>query len=323
VHDWQRLLGADYPAWASLLARADDPLGLRFLADFGTGEGEFELTRDDAGFFAIPTEGATPQRLNVTEAEFARIDLIEVLRRVATAAAVEGPVESITTRGSYLLGRRSVSGTSIALLAAPLGLESIKDNERRLIAPRALGADVALLLVPDEVRTSAAARAEFSAMKVALAELPRADPWRADWSPLVVEERFELLLADPVFFFGARCAVIVDTTQQRIWLEGRELKVKADGQSYRLFEHLAERPMTGVPVSVLANKVLEVDSDRLESKIVSDAKHELMKAIRNCLTPAPDAARIVASTLVTLEDGRAMLNVEPALVRVIRRLSER
>jgi hypothetical protein len=185
-----------------------------------------------------------------------------------------------------------------------------------------LGADVALLLVPEEARTSAAGRAEFAAVKVALGELPTADPWRVDWSPLVVDERFELSPADPVFFFGARCAVIVDTIQQRIWLEGRELKVKADGQSYRLFEHLAERPMTGVPVSVLANKVLEVDSDRLESKIVSDAKHELMKAIRTCLTPAPDAARIAAATLLTLEDARATLNVEPSLVTVIRRLSE-
>jgi hypothetical protein len=164
---------------------------------------------------------------------------------------------------------------------------------------------------------------EFAALKVALADLRDSPPWRIDWSPLVEDDRFEIPLSDPVLFYGSRFAVIVDTGQQQIWLEGRKLKVMADRQSYRLLAHLAGCPKTGVPVRLLVNSVLEVTlGDRLESKVVSDAKDYLMQAIRLCLTPRPVGARIDVEKLVTFENGRVVLNVEPSLVKVIRPLSE-
>ncbi len=322
LHEWQRLLGQHYARWASLLQTVVAPMGIRFIADFGTGEVEFELTRDDNGFVAIPVEGVTPHRLNTTEAEFACIDVVSVLQRVARAAALEGPIEAIESGGPYALGTRVVSGRSIAVFAFPRDTATLKPNERRRLAPRTPAADVGVLLLPDAGSLTATARDEFAGLRIGVSELPHADPWTIDWSPLA-DERFDIPRADPVFFYGTKHAVIVDLEQQRIWLEGRELKVKADGHSYRLLSHLAENAGMVVPTKMLANNVLESESDRSEAKIVSEAKSELMKAIKTCLTPAPAPSRLDAASLVVIEDGRARLNVDAALVKVIRRLSDR
>ncbi len=321
--DWRRLFGTHHPAWTPLLQAIDDPIGLRFLADFGTGEGDFELSRDGDGFVAIPLDGVTPHRLNATEAEFARVDLVEALRAVAAAAAAEGPIESLGHGGPYALGKRSLAGSMIALLGAPRGISSIQGRDRSRLAPHPRAAEAGLLLVPDVASVATAVREEFAAMRVALAELPDVPPWQIDWSALVEDDRFGVPLTDPSLLFGARYAIVVDPMQEKIWLEGRELKVKADGQSYRLLVHLAERPRTGVPVRILANQVLEPGAgDRLENKIVSDAKYELMAAIRTCLTPAPDRCRIDTPSLITLENARVTLNIDPSLVRLVRRFSE-
>ncbi len=321
MHDWQRLLGAGFPAWSGLLQRIDEPAGLRFSADFGAGEDEFELTRDADGFVAIPTEGVTPHRLNVTEAEFARFDLPRVLRQLRDAAGCVGDIESLAT-GVYRLGERTVATKQVVLLAAPRGIRQLSGRERARVTSRQPREYAKLLLVPDLPSVLSSQVEELTAGRVALSELGEAPPLRVDWSPLA-DDRFDIPLGDPGFFFGARHAVIVDPQQQRIWLEGRELKVKADGHSYRLLAHLAENAGMVVPTKELANKVLEAESDRSEAKIVSDAKSELMKAIRTCLTPAPASSRLHAASLIVIEDGRARLNIDAALVKVIRRLSVR
>jgi hypothetical protein len=323
AHDWQRLLGSGYLAWAPLLRRVEEPAGLRFTTDFGAGEYEFELTVDVDGYVAIPIDGVTPRRLNVTEAEFAQLDLLDVLGQIRDTAGCNGVIEEVAG-GVYQLGRRMVGGKTLALLAAPRGVNRLSARERARLGARALGIDVRVLLVPDVASAPVSTLDEFADLKVAVTDLPNAPPWAVDWSSLVLDARFEVPLADPAFLLGTRYAVVVDLEQQRIWLEGKDLKVKADGQSYRLFAHLAERPMTGVPVQGLANRVLEAEgTNRSEAKIVSDAKSELMKSIKICLTPLPNHARLEAASIVTVDDGRAMLNVDPSLVRVIRRLSER
>ena len=309
-------------AWAPLLTRVEEPVGLRFFADFEAGEIEYELRRDDDDYVAIPIDGLTPRRLNLTEAEFARLDLCAVLRQIQDGAGCKGVIERLAN-GIYDLGMRGMGGRSLALLVAPCGLGRLTSRDRTRLGARARGVDVRALLVPELQSTAASVRDELAELKVALTELPQAPPWAIDWSPLVLDDRFDVPLDDPVLFFGSRHPVIVDPQQRRIWLEGRDLKVKADGHSYRLFEHLAARPRVAVPATYLVNNILEAKpGDRLENKILSDVKHELMKAVRNCLTPAPASARIAAEGLILFEDGLAKLDVDPALVKVVRRLSE-
>lgn len=320
THEWQRLLAEHYTGWAPLMERIEEPVGRAFSADLGAGEQLFELTRDADGYVAIPSEGVTPRRLNVTEAEFARLDLLRVLRRVQAAAGCEGVVEPLRAN-AYSLGRRTIAGKVVALLAAPHGIERMTAEDRIRLAVRAAGVDVQLLLAPDLLVAAASGLEQLAGLGLAVSDLPPSPPWTIDWSPLVLDERFEVPMTDAVLFFGSRYAIIVDAGQQRIWLENRELKVKADGHSYRLFAHLAGAQGAAVPVKVLANHVLEADGVRTESKIVSEVKLELKRAIETCLTPAPAGARIDATELITIEGGRARLNVDPSLVKVIRRVS--
>jgi hypothetical protein len=137
VHDWQHLLGKLHAAWAPYLRTVDDPVGIRFCANFGAGEGEFELTRDTDGYVAIPTEGVTPRRLNMTEAEFARLDLVDVLRQVQGAAGCEGAIELVGP-GLYFLGKREIAGKWVALIVAPRGIARVSERDRARLAARAL-----------------------------------------------------------------------------------------------------------------------------------------------------------------------------------------
>jgi hypothetical protein len=316
------LLGDRHAAWASNLHRIEEPVGLGFVADLGAGEQTFELTRDADGYIAIPTDGLTPRRLNVTEAEFAQLDMSEVLGQIRDAAGCTGVIEP-AAGGVFRIGKRTIAGSRVALLVAPRGIGRLSAQDRIRLGARIPGVDVHLLLAPDLDSVPIAVLNELGGMKIAVTQLALSPPWVVDLSPLVEDATFDVPLNDPVVFFDACYAIIVDPSQQRVWLEGLELKVKADGQSYRLLEHLAGAPQTAVPVRVLANQVLEAGGDRLESKIVSDAKHELMKAIRSCLAPVSDRLRINVENIITVDDGRVMLNIDPSLVKVVRRLSER
>lgn len=320
-HDWRRLLDAAYPAWSPLLQRVERPEGLRFWADFGAGELEFELSRDSDGYVAIPIDGVTPRRLNVTEAEFSGVDLRAVLDQIRAAAECSGIVEHLD--GVHHLGTRTIEGKTLDVVAATRGLQTLTRQQRKVLRAVPSGTDVRLLLLPDPWRLPMTDREELARLRVAVSQLPVSPPWEIDWSPLVLDERYRVPLHDPTFFFGTRYALIVDDRQNRIWLEGRELKVKADSQPYRLLAHLAARPKTAFPVKELVNQVLESKAgNREESKIMSDVKSELKKAVQTCLTPRPAGSRIDPDRLVTTEDGRVMLDIEPPLVKVVRQVSE-
>lgn len=321
VHDWQHLLGAHYTEWAFVLQPIACPIGIRFFADFGAGEAEYELSDDSRGFVALPMDGATPHRMNATEAEFARADVRRVLSELATAASTQGKVESLRN-GVYSCGRRSIAGRNVLLLVAPGGIDSSSSFEACCLAVNKSGSDLAILLTVDTTGTSITVRERLAAANVAISELPLARPWRIDWSPLLAQP-FRLPPNDPPFFFGALHAVIVDPEQQRIWLEGRELPLRADGHGYRMLAYLAEHVGTSVPSKHMANKVLETDSSRTESRIVSEVKGELLKVIASCLVPTPHGSRVAPPSLVVVEQGRVRLNIDPSLVKVIRRLSDR
>ena len=319
-HDWQRLLEANYPAWSALLQRIERPAGLRFFANFGAGELEFELSHDADGYVAIPIDGATPQRLNATEAEFTQLDVRLVLDQIKIAAGCDGTVEQID--GVHHLGARIIEGKTLDVVVAIHGLQTLTHHQRRRLGTFAKQ-DLRLLLVPELSRILPTEVEDLARLRVAVSELPAAPPWALDWSPLVLDDRFQVPLHDAAFFFGSRYAIIVDHRQQRIWVEGRELKVRADGQCYRLLAHLASRPRAAVPVKELVNRILEATvGNRDESKILSDVKSDLKKAVQSCLTPKPSVGRIDPDRLVTTEDGRTVLDMDPLLVKVIRQVSE-
>lgn len=312
-HDWQQLLGA-YPDWHRFLAPEARPDGLRFLADFGAGEREYELAQDSDGFVAVSEEGVHFRRLNSTEAEFARLELEPLLRQVLP---LRGPTQ-ILAPGLFSAGIHSVSERQVAVFVALRSLSRLTSIERQALEPSRHRARASLILMPS-VERSGSEREGLVQAKVAIGQLPLSPPWGIDWSPLVEEARFDVPLIDPNEVFASRYAVIVDQRQERIWLEGTELDVRAGSHPYHLFSHLAERPRVKVPRDTLANGVLNSRSQS-EAELLKGVKNTLTQAIRKCLQ-GKAGIRFDPAKLISVDQGRFWLEAEASLVKVIPPLS--
>jgi len=317
TRDWTESLGSAYPEWACHLAFVADPIGVTFAADFGSGEAEYELSLDDEGHWAVPTDGLTPVRLNATEAEFQRLDMVAVLRRIATASRCGGDCAPL---GGHLfrLGHRNVGSKAICVVAAPGGYTRnvVSDASTQSAL---LSADAMLLAVPDVSAVAPTDCVDLLARRIVVVGLPSAGPWKIDWMPVV--ERLNLPVDEPGQLFGDDLVVLVDARQERVWIRGAEVLLKAGSQQYRLIAHLAERPGLFVPYAGIANGLLaDASGDRTESKVFADVKDAFTKAVARAW--AGSGVQADAKQLLETTGGRVRLAVLAAQVRVIRTLSE-
>src|SRR5262245_18845097 len=107
LDDWRRVLGSAFPAWEPFLDSIRDPIGIRFWADFGSGEEEHELFRSPGGFVAGAIDGGAVIPLNPTQAEFRTLRMTAVLQRISREARLEGDLCPLQqTAAAFRLGTR-------------------------------------------------------------------------------------------------------------------------------------------------------------------------------------------------------------------------
>ena len=318
TQDWSRTLGDAYAAWASVLTPVAEPAGLSFRADFGSGEGDYDVVRDDVGYVAVPFDGVTLTKLNATEAEFQRLDVAVVLRRIASASRCTGSVSSL---GGHLfrVGYRHCGAAAIVVLAAPAGVVRGHATDT-LLVPANHTADAMLVLAPAPAEAEPSYVKELLSRRVAIGALPVAHPWTIDWRLLAERAELRVAVDDPPALFDKEVVVIVDERQERVFVYGVDVPLRAGSQPYRFVSHLADRPNVFVTYGEIANVVLDARGNRTESKIFADVKDEFVRTARAAL--AARGVHADPKQLIETSNNRARLAVLPGAVVVIRRLSE-
>jgi hypothetical protein len=310
--DWVHLLGNLFSDWEPLLKKVPKPSDIRFWAQLGGGEEEYVVHQDRDGFWAVPVDGGAARRLNPTQAEFDQLDLEQLFTQLRSEAALDGsPTRLVETANSYLLGHRTIEGRTVAVFFVPYARD-LFDQKGQFLSPD-LTVNVVLVLVPSPAAILPNDRAVLRRQHILLGQLPICPPWAIDWSGLANTSDLGFEFEDLGALCGRRFVLIVDKKQRKAWIEGRPIKLKADTQSYRLLEYLAERPGVAVPDADLVTQVLESNSVSMEAKIVDDAKRELKKPLRNALDGVP-TPRITADTLIRSDGRRQSLNLDSSQV---------
>jgi hypothetical protein len=315
--EWAQLLGELLPSWTPFLSPVRDPVGIRFWSRLGGSEEEYEVHADTEGIWAVPVEGGAPVRMNPTQAEFLRLDLGQVLECLRASVALrDAPSAFEKKAGAYALGFKDVEGHSIAVFAVPRArdLEDPLKVRNFFTANQRVGLAVALVPTPTDIPP--AARGLLREGRLLLGELPHQSPWSVDLTEIAAAPDLGFELRDLGAFCGRRFVLIVDRRQQKVWIEGKEVDLKADSQPYLLIAHLAERPGVSVTNRDLANQVLSSKANSsMEGKIVDGAKGELKKKVGKALEHL-SAPRVTADGIVVSDNGRQRLDLPPNLVLV-------
>jgi len=303
--DWARLLGELLPAWEPFLESLANPVGAGFWAPLGGGEEEYVVHQDGDGFWAVPVDGGAPRRLNPTEAEFARLDLDRLLMQLCSDVPLDSAPRLLRrTSHAYALGHRDIEGRKVAVFFVPRAADLAHLGH---VLPVAQEMSVSLALVPSPAEIPPEVLDMVRRQRIVVGELPLRSPWAVDWSPLANATGLGFSFGDLGSLCRRRFVLIVDKEQQKVWLEGRLVKLKAGSQPYKLLEHLAERPGIAVTNDELANRVLS-SAGSMESKIIDDAKRELKRHVRIALQGVIQP-RITVDSLISADGGRQTLTV--------------
>jgi len=312
--DWSRLLGGRYPDWQPFLDQVSDLTGVRFWAQLGGGEQEYEVIAHTDGHVAVPVEGGAAIRLNPTEAEFKRFNLDVLIAAMVSAGGVIGPPVSLDrTAHAYRLGEKAIEGRTVTIFLAPRAADVLSPRSASQFLPSSRPGSVALILVP---RVDEVDRQTVSARQVAIGALPTSHPWAIDYAALADAEHLRFAIADPGEFFGRQFVLVVHKKQEKVWIEGQPLRLHAGVRPYLFLAYLADRAGTSVPHAEIVAGPLKRSIYATEGKMVNDAKNEAIRAIEKALAGVADA-RTTARTLIVNDKGRERLNLAPNLVRVI------
>lgn len=149
LEQWQRVLGSNFAAWEVFLTPVEDPVGIRFWADFGSGESEHEMIQGIDGLLACSVDAGAAVALNPTQAEFRRLHLRELLEAIQREAKLVGPVSALPgTAGGHRIGTRQLGGKRLAVFLVPRPQDLFGEIIKEHFAPEASQVDVSLLLIP-------------------------------------------------------------------------------------------------------------------------------------------------------------------------------
>lgn len=312
-----RLLGDILPEWDQFLDGLTSPVGVAFWAQLGGGEEEYVVQQDSQGFWAVPIDGGASRQLNPTQAEFHRLNLDRLFERLSSAGSLGGAPQSLPgTAGAYALGHRAIEGHTVAVFVVPQASDLSEQRAARTFLAPDQSVSVGVALVPEPAEIPPDARRILRQQRIVIGQLPVRSPWEVDWSPLATTGDLGLDFQDLGALCRHRFVLIVDKKQQKVWVEGQLLDLRAGKQPYSLLEHLADRPGVSVPNDALANLVLASEAtESMEGKIVDGAKSEIKKALRKALASVSEA-RVTADSLISTDGGRQRLTVPANLVLI-------
>jgi hypothetical protein len=315
--DWVGLLGNLFQRWQPFLKPVQDPVGIKFWASLRGGEEEHEITHDKEGYWAVPIDSGVPERLNATQAEFLRLDFDHLLEVIRDSVALEGTSSRLQkTAHAYQLGHKLVEGHTVIVFLVPSPVDLWSAEAERHFNPAPQLSTVSLALVPTPAEIPSAERVSLLARRILTGELPTQDPWAVDFTELATATGIGFEIQNLGKLCGQRFVLIIDKRQQKAWIEGQEIALRADSQPYRLLAHLAQGPGTSVPNRELANSVLSTNAaESTEGKIIDGAKDELRKKLDEALARVANP-RVKARNLVVSDGGRQRLDLPVDLVLV-------
>jgi hypothetical protein len=315
--DWVSLLGDLFPSWAVFLKEVRNPAGIRFWANFRGGEEEYEVGHDKDGYWAIPVEGGPPERLNPTQAEFLRLDLDLLIEEMRTGGRLEGAATRLDGGAhAYKLGHRSVEGHPVTVFLVPYLADLWAGATGRSFDVGSNNRSLALALVECPADVTEERRGELLGRRILLGELPIRDPWIVDFTELLTASSVGVHVQDVGALCGRRFVLVVDRAQQRAWIEGQEIPLRAGSQSFMLLSGLAAKPGVAVTNLDIANTMLESDAKKsFEGKIVDGAKAQLTKQLDKALRLVTKP-RVQAKKLIVSDGGRQSLALSADLIFV-------
>jgi hypothetical protein len=315
--EWVGLLGNLFQSWQPFLQQVRAPAGIRFWASLRGGEEEHEITHDKEGYWAVPVDGGVPERLNPTQAEFLKLDFDHLLEVIRKCAGLEGtPSRLQRTARACQLGHKLVEGHTVVVFLVPSPADLWSPETERHFIPAQQPSTVSLALVSSPAEIPSAERGLLLDRRILTGELPSREPWAVDFTELATATGIGFEIQNVGDLLGQRFVLVVDRRQQKAWIEGHEIALRAESQPYKLLAHLAERPEIAVPNSELANHVLATNAkSSLEGKIVDGAREQLRMRLHQALQGIRDP-RVSARGLVVSDSGRQRLALPANLVFV-------
>ena len=315
--DWLRLLGDLFQDWAPFLREIRNPAGTRFWANLRGGEEEYEVFHDKAGYWAVPVDGEAPERLNPTQAEFLSLDLDRLIEETRKGGVLQGAVTRLKKCAhAFQLGHRSIEGHSVTVFLVPHAADLWARATERSFDFGSQNKNLALALVECPADVTEDRRGELRARRILLGQLPTRDPWIVDFAELLNASSLGVQIHDVGALCGRRFVLVVDRTQQKAWVEGQEIHLRADSYSFRLLSGLAAKPGVAVTNLDVANTILEASPQKsFEAKIIDDAKRQLTKQLEQALLRVTEP-RVKAKELIVSDRGRQRLALSADLVFV-------
>jgi len=315
--DWVSLLGDLFRDWAPFLREIRNPAGTRFWANLRGGEEEYEVFHDKAGYWAVPVDGGVPERLNPTQAEFLSLDLDQLIEETRKGGGLQGAVTRLQKGAhAFQLGHRSIEGHSVTVFLVPHAADLWARATESSFDFGSKNKNLALALVECPADVTEDRRGELRARRILLGQLPTRDPWIVDFTELLNASSLGVQIHDVGALCGRRFVLVVDNAQQKAWVEGEEISLRAGSQPFRLLSALAAKPGVAVTNCEVANKILESESNSpFEAKIVDDAKRPLVKQLDQALRRVTEP-RVKAKELIVSDRGRQRLALSADLVFV-------
>lgn len=315
--DWLKLLGDLFQAWSPFLRDIRNPAGTRFWANLRSGEEEYEVIHDKAGYWAVPVEGGLPERLNPTQAEFLSLNLDLLIEEMIRGGALQGVVTRLQRSAhAFQLGHRSIEGQTVTVFLVPRAADLWMPATERAFDSGSQNRNLSLALVDCPADVTEDRKRNLVARRILLGQLPIRDPWTIDFTELLYASSLGVQIRDVGALCGRRFVLVVDKAQQKAWVEGQEIALRADSQSFRLLSGLAEKRGESVTDRDIANRILESGAAKsFEGKIVNDAKRQLTKQLEQALGLVT-APRVRAKELIVSDGGRQRLALAADLIFV-------